>query len=261
MTKIQNITTSPITAIEALSKNPDNEDLELIGFESLVNVSKSLANAIKAGLINENYSFSRVFGYEKNFYYIIECVSKEKVTNYERGIGYVYQKDGKTFLKRIIPIVNGKNAVNCISSSSCGLLSFDCCKDDCVVLYSAIPHSFIESLPMDNSVICCLSQFLPQPVQVQEHSILGRLEDTIQSISLEDQSFIEKIINSISKYTKQIKLKVSKLSLKRTECEIIDLIPTNNIKAKKGSLYYDESDNNLKLYDGESWKVIAFVED
>lgn len=260
MTKIQKITTSPTTAIEALSKNPDSEDLELVGHEPLVNVSKSLASAVKAGVLNSDNSFAKVFGYDTSFFYIIECVTKEKVTSYERGIATIYEKDNRTFLKRQIPIVNGTNSSQCISSSSCGLTPFSCCDSDCTVLYSCSPHTFIESLCLDNCVLATHTAFVPQPLQVQENSFLGRLDDKLQSIPLDNGNFIEKIVKYIGNFTKQIKLKTSKLSLNRLEPQVIDMVPTSNVKAKKGSLYYDESDDKLKIYDGEKWKTIAFIE-
>lgn len=259
--KIQNITTSPVTAIEALSKNQNSEDLELVGHEPLVNVSKVLASAVKSGAINQNFTFAKIFGYNTSFYYIIECVTKEKVTSYERGIGYIYEKDNRTFLKRQIPIVNGKNTKECIPSSSCGLSHFNCCDSDCTVLYSCVPHTFIESLCLDNCVLASSNPFLPQPIQVQQNSFLGRLDDNLTSVSLDNESFIEKIIKHISSFTKQIKLKTSKLSLKRVEPEVIDMIPTSNIKAKRGSVYYDESDDTIKVYNGQSWKTVAFLKD
>jgi hypothetical protein len=259
--KHQNIKTSPITAIEALTTSPDNQDLELIGQSPLVNVSKALASAVKAGVINDSISFSKIFGYETNFYYIIECVTNEKVTSYERGIGYIYQQDNRTFLKREIPIANGKNAAQCISSSSCGTATFNCCDSDCTVLYSCVPHSLVECFPFDNTILASQSRFTPQPVSLQQNCLLGRLDDNLQSIPLDNETFIDKIVNAISKFTKQIKLKTSKLSLKRIECETIDLLATSNIRAKKGSLYYDESDDTIKVYNGNEWKTIAFVKD
>lgn len=259
--KIQNIQTSPITAIEALTNSSDNQDLELIGNCSLSNISKGLANAVKAGLINDDHTFLKVFGPNVNFFYIIECICKEKVQSYERGIGYIYQQDNKTFLKRVLPIVNGKNPSEVIPSYSCGILPFSCCSNDCTILYSTLPHTFIESLPLDNCVLANHTAFIPQPIQIQENSILGRLDNNLASISLDNENFIEKIIGHISKFAKQIKLKTSKLSLKRVESEIIDMIPTSNIKAKKGSIYYDESDDTIKVYNGQSWKTIAFLKD
>lgn len=262
MTKIQKITTSPTTAIEALSKSPDSEDLELVGHEPLVNISKSLASAVKAGLVNSDHSFAKVFGYDTSFYYIIECINKEKVTSYERGIATIYQKDNRTFLKRQIPIVNGRNKNEIISSTTCGAIDFSCCSNDCTIIYSTLPHTFIESLPTENCVIGSTQRaFIPQPIEVQQNSFLGRLDDHLQSIPLDNENFIEKIIKYIGSFTKQIKLKASKLSLKRVEPEVIDMIPTSNIKAKKGSFYYDESDDKLKVYDGEKWKTIAFVKE
>jgi hypothetical protein len=102
---------------------------------------------------------------------------------------------------------------------------------------------------------------VPQPVQIQQNSFLSRLDGDIESVDFEDDRLVDKITKIIAKFTKQLKLKTSKLTLKRIEPETIDMVPTSNVKAKRGSLYYDEQDDTLKIYNGQSWKTIAFLKD
>lgn len=247
------------TAIEALGNNPDNSDLELIGIEPLKKVLPSLKAAIEADGINDSCKFVEVFGLDNNFFYIIECVSDNKVCGYERGIGSIYTKDNRTFLNRKRIFVYGNNSLECAVSKDNVPKPFVCNCD--TYIYSSIPPTYLESLVVENSVLCSSMSCLPYPVNMTEDSLLARISDTIESVSFKDDRLISKIINTIATFGKQLKLKTSKLSLKRVEPEVIDMVPTSNIKAKRGSIYYDESDNKLKLYDGEQWKVIAFTEE
>lgn len=256
---ISNLTIKAQTAIEALGNSPDNIDLELIGIEPLKKVLPSLKAAVEANGINDSCRFVEVFGLDTNFFYIIESVHDNKVCGYERGIGCIYLKNDKYFLNRKRIFVYGNNSVECAVSRDNVPKSFAC---NCnTYIYSTIPPTYLESLAVDNSVLCSSMSSLPHPVGMVEDSLLARMSDKIESISFKDDRLVSKIINIIATFGKQLKLKTTKLSLKRVEPEVIDMVPTSNIKAKRGSLYYDESDNKLKLYDGEQWKVISFTEE
>lgn len=256
------VETSQITAMEALGNCLDNTDLELLGTLALKDHSSLLKQAVESNTLNDNYTVKNVFGLNTKFFYIIESISNETVNFYERGVGYAYEKDGRVFLKRDLPIVNGKNRVEVMPVIDNVPFPFSCCGQDCkTVIYSTVPPSYIECIPYDNCVITSSVNLLPQPVQLQKDSFLARLDNNIESVSLEDNRLIDKITNLITKFSKQIKLQTSKLSLKRLESEVIDLVPSSNPKAKKGSLCYDESSNTIKVYDGQSWKTLAFLEE
>lgn len=257
---IDHLKTNKKTAIELLKNNPNSLDLELIGNKDLPRYSKNY----EYSELSEDLLFKNVFGTHTNFIYVIQsvCCSTNSVCLYERGVGYIYENNGSYFLKRTISFVRGKNHSDCSVNYSNTPLDFYCSSESkYTILTSSLPYTYLESLVVPNSVLCSSDMCLPQPVTIKENSFLVRFDERIESVEFEDDRLIDKITKIISKFTKQLKLKASKLSLKRVEPEIIDMVPTSNVKAKRGSLYYDESDNKLKLYDGQQWKTIAFTEE
>lgn len=247
-----------------LKRNTNSADYQLAGFSDLGKYSTIFEASIKGGDLNETSTFKNVFGLNVNFCYVIQsvCLKTNQPILYERGVGYIYESDGLVFLKRVLPLFKGKSQGECVVNYSGLPLDFNCSNEDCYsYLTSTLPVSYFESLVVPNSVLCSSSPLVPQPVQLQNNSFLSRLDGDIESVDFEDDRLVDKIAKLISRFTKQLKLKTSKLSLKRVEPEVVDMVPTSNVKAKRGSLYYDESDDALKLYDGEKWKTIAFLKD
>lgn len=256
---INHLKISHLVAIEAVRNNSENNDLELVGIEPIKSISPSLKSAVEAGGIAENNKFLNIFEVDTNFFYILESIVNDTVYYYERGIASIYHHNDKTFLKRIRIFVSGNNSAEATASHdgiprniNCGLNT---------LVYSSIPPTYLEAISPEHCVLCSSISNLPNPVHIDNNSLLGRWDDTIQSISFNDDRLIDKFLYIVSSFAKQLKLKTSKLSLKRVEPEVIDMIPTSNVKAKKGSLYYDESDDTLKLYNGEKWRTIAFVKE
>lgn len=261
---IDHLKTTNQTAIELLSRSGDNLDYQLAGVADLAKYSTLFETSIKTGQLNDNATFKNIFGPNVNFYYAIQsvCLKTQTPTLYERGVGYIYEKDNSFFLKRVLPVFRGKNQVECYVNYTGLPIDFNCSNESCYTyITSTLPFSYFECLVVPNSVMCSSSPLVPQPIQLSPNSFLSRLDGDIESVEFEDDRLIDKIAKIISKFTKQLKFKTSKLSLKRVESEVIDIIPTSNVKAKRGSLYYDESDNKLKLYDGEKWKTIEFSKD
>jgi hypothetical protein len=249
------------TSIEVLKKCSDSNDLELVGICELSCCSQAFKNAVESKYINEDCCFNKNFDDDCSFFYFIEAVKNGSIVYYERGIASIYSKDGRTFLNRHTPLVYGENSNKAVVIKDGIGFPFNYNDDTKLVLYSTVPHSFLECLALDHSIIGCSDPFFARPIQLEQNSILARFDDDIEGVGLDDNRLIDKLINAFAKFTKQIKLKTSKLSLKRLECETIDLLSTSNIKAKKGSLYYDESDDTIKVYNGNEWKTIAFVKD
>lgn len=258
---IDHVKTSPITAMEALSNCNEIQDLELIGTLPLRNHSKLLQQAIDSNTLNDQFTIKNVFGLNTNFFYIIESIKNEQVNFYERGIGYAYEVDSRVFLKRIAPLANGKNRLECLPVRDNVCFPFSCCGESKSVVYSSVPPTYIESLVVENSVLCSSLSCIPQPVHMSKNSFLVRFDDNIECAPLNDDRLIDKIVDLVSKFTKQLTLKTTKLVTKRAQFELLDLVPSNNPKAKKGSLYYDESTDTIKVYNGQSWKTVAFLQD
>jgi hypothetical protein len=244
-----------------LKRCTDCADLELVGISDLSCCSIAFKNAIACNHINNSFCFSKNFDENDSFFYYIEAIKNERIVYYERGVGSIYLKDGRTFLNRHSPFAHGENANRLVPVKDGIGFPFNYYDDTKLVLYSTMPHSFFECLILDHSIIGCSDPCRPQPIQLKENSFLSRLDGDIESVDFEDDRLVDKITKIIAKFTKQLKLKTSKLTLKRIEPETIDMVPTSNVKAKRGSLYYDEQDDTLKIYNGQSWKTIAFLKD
>ena len=118
---IKQLTIKKNIAIEAVKYCPASEDLELVGTKPLKNYSDQLKYAIDAGSITDATNFKDTFGYNNNFFYVLEVVNNQVVDGYERGVGYIYEKDGRTLLKRIAPLYSGKNSADCsVCRDICG---------------------------------------------------------------------------------------------------------------------------------------------
>lgn len=258
---INHLKTSLTTAIEALTKSHLNSDLQLIGHLPLKQACNVLKQAIDSSQLSEDHSFKKLFGLETNFFYIIEQICNDCVNYCERGIGYIYENNDGVFLKRLLPISHGEN-LRSLKPILDGIgFPFTCDHNHHLIIYSSIPTSYLECLAVENCVITSSSPGLPQPINLPNNSFLGRLENSIEAISFSDNRLINKITELISNFKNQLKLQTAKLTAKRAEFSIIDIVATKDPKAKKGSLCYDEESNSLRFYDGNSWRTILLSKD
>lgn len=259
MNKRMNLKTSISTAIE-LGKHCSDNTIELLGIEPLKQVNKPLYYAVCNGDINCNNTFKSTFGPDVLFFYSIEQTKDNIVTKFERGIGYYFEKDNIQYIKRHIPIAMGNNSQDStICTGSCA--HFDCSDCEHLVVYSTVPTSYAECLIHANSIITSVSPFRPHSFVLENNSVVGRLDGNVQSLSLENKGFIESLISSISKFTKQIVLKASKLDIKKLACYTLHLNKTSKSSSKAGDIIYDEADDNLKYYDGTNWRILSWIKD
>lgn len=254
-------------AIEVAANNPNNTDLELIGLSELEHCD-IFKEVLRSNSIDSSHLLRNSIGLNNYFYYSIECIPNNKKNKHncvrggcvsERGVGYLYEQDNKFFLKREIPVSNTYADGNTVNNTLGNPQHFICCDDSYTVLITAVlPTTVLEALVIPHSALVSgENSFIPAPVQIKENSFLARLADNIQSLSFSSEHFINIIISIISNFSKQLKLKTSKLTVKRVETNIIDIKPSNSHKAVRGSLCYDEQSNKLKFYDGEKWKQIV----
>ena len=254
-----NLKTSPITAIESAKPALDN-DLELLGIDKLALVNHSLHCAIKNGNVCCDHTFSNIFGLDVSFFYVIELVKNNKVIQYERGIGHLLFINDHYILKRKLPIVAGSDASN-IAICYNGGVPFSPKDDEHLIVYSTLPLSYAECLAQPNSIISSIAPFCPCPIAINNNCLVGRLDDdNLSSIPISQPSFINKIIDGICDFSKQISLKTSKLDAKRLATQVLQFSPVNNPSAKEGSVIYDKNDKKLKFYNGKEWKSLVCEE-
>jgi hypothetical protein len=255
-----NLKKSKSLTIESGTQCNKKSDIKLCGLANLSNVNRSISSAIQSGSINEDSLLSKSYDIGERFFYVAQKVKDNITIISERGIGYLYNdNDGCTYLKRETHICfyTENNPNPSISKAPIDLYNDD---GGIIVISSTIPPTYVEALYTDNCVMASSDPFTPLPVVLNEYSLLGRLNDGIESLSLNNKDFLEILVNAICSFTKQLILKTSKLDVKRLSTPILQLIPSNNPQVKRGSLVYDDNTNTLKYYDGEKWQELVCKE-
>jgi hypothetical protein len=256
-----NLKIAKIPTIELGCQCPKKADIKLLGISDLSKVNDSFRLALECKSITIDNLLSSVYDFDTKFFYVIEKVKDNVQSIRERGIGYLYKQDEDIYLKREQPICfnlnNDNNNYPCVNGPT------DFIKDDedtFILISSTVPPTYIENLYTSNCLITSSSPFYPQPIEIQPNSLVGRLQGDLQSLSLDDEDFVDSLIDCLSSFTKQLKLKTSKLDVKRLGTPLLQFTPTKNPQAKKGCLYYDEDTDLLKYFDGSRWRELTWKE-
>ena len=253
--------TSKTPAIEKAKGVPFSSDMELLGTEALSEFPEFKIPIGNGDLSSQKNSFLSVYGTDCKFFYAVE-VKSDSIGFVERGLGYVEQHDGKFFLKRNRPFYYIENG-NAVPSTKPRPIAAD---DELqVIAASYAPTTYMELLTDANALITSTSPHLPTSVVVDNHSLLGRLDGDIESLKISDifneGRISELALNAITEHTKNLILKSSKVNVKRLTTNDLQFYPQKSAPERKGFLYYDESDNCLKFYDGNGWRIIMWQED
>jgi hypothetical protein len=253
--------TSKTPALERAKGVPFSPDIELLGTEALSEFPEFKLSISNGDISSTKNSFLSVYGTDCKFFYSVE-IKSDSIGFIERGLGYVEQHDGKFFLKRNRPFYYIENG-NAISLTKPRPIAADDSLQ--VIAASYAPTTYIELLTDANALITSTSPHLPTSVVVDNHSLLGRLDGEIESLKISDivnEGRISEIaLNAIKQHTKNLILKSSKVDVKRLTTNDLQLHPQKSAPERKGVLYYDESENCLKYYDGEKWRTLTWTED
>jgi len=249
---MMNLKTSKVPAIELGISNLSNSDLELKGTEALRQYNSSLIPP------ESDISFKNLFGFDCNFFYKVDLITNNKVTKSEYGIGHLISSGDSVILKRELPmyLYSNDRVVPCHN----GPHHFITEGNDYLTIYSTTPSSYIELLANSNCVIASSEPFSPSPIPVENNSLLGRLDDNVQSIPFSSlfshPELIAAILEVITTYSKQLSLRTSKLDAKKISTDSLQLNTNDKLMDKKGTLGFDGK--NLKFYDGEVWRVLEW---
>lgn len=251
--------TSQVQAIERALPLKDSKDLELLGTEALC-ISPDYKRLIDSNRISSSQnSFLSIFGLDTKFFYSV-TFSCEQHGFTERGLGYIYENEGKFFLKRFRPFYlienNSVAPVNTPRPITCSALH-----DDYVVASSYAPSTFTEVLTEPHSIITNEQNHLPTSVVLQQNSLLGRHTDGVESIPIDTLVNEEMARKSVTEYSKNLSLKSSKVDVKRLSTQDLQLNPRSSAPERKGVLYYDDNDDCLKYYDGTAWRLLVWKQD
>ncbi len=161
--------------VSAAEKTKEIDSLLLLGCENC-KVYKS---------DNPDVDLRNLYEPEKNIFYKIAVTKNELSNSYEEyGVGEIVITKEQFFLKRknILKIVNIHHTFGATESSSRFVSEIDLPEDHSILVFSYLPEDYRSLLSLDHSVICSEDEFSANPVQLEENTLLGRLNNRLQSI-------------------------------------------------------------------------------
>ena len=216
------IKTTLTVAYEAARNNEKHACLTLLGTEALYNEYPDLQ---RAKITSSTHSFLSIYDLENSFYYRIDRIHNSESIAHEIGVGELVEKDGLILLKRTQPLY--VQAVGEERRVAYGTKPINLTTDDLILVTSYIPTNIIEALPDPHMIITSINDHHPHPLKVEENSVVGRLEDTIESIKISDLPCVAPTYANVDEAPKI-----------------------------KGSIIYSEEWDCLKYYNGTEWRSI-----
>lgn len=248
------------TIIELASGNQSNYNLTLLGTEAIADYAKDVEYAISTNqIVPSESTFKKNYTEEDKFFYLAQRIDINKGPELtEVGVGQLIS--GGKEIRRIRPIYYFRNSDKPSPSLNGPLEFFEDRDDKYVIVKNYLPTNIAEMFIQTNSVIVSGNEeYVPKAIEVKKNSILGRKDEEIESITIEEISSLG--IEAIQKYTKQLILKSSQINVRKIKTKQLLLEPSASPDAKRGTIFYDESEDTLMYYTGESWRTLAWKED
>ena len=285
---IQTIKTANSACVSSLTPVTGSSDLK-IGCVSVLEKYKDEYAVYAKALPHPKDSV----GLNQRFFYKVQHYefrhNKKSLLVGERGVGEIYQKKKDFFLKRHFAIGIFDN-VSSYRPRDGNPLEFSAA-DDYFVLESYKPADYHEALASPYSVLCSIEQNTPSPVELQEKTLLGRLDDRIQSIDAEE---LRQILNGDTDTYLKLTDKELEHAFKGIKKIIFDTFKENNTaivtksqkidlltehssvaapvlqakpeytdkkkpsKPRAGMIIFNKDKKAFEGYDGKTWKRLSW---
>ena len=207
---------------------------------------------------------------ESLFFYKIEqfdhqTYPKRELVLSEEGMG-IFKKGKKyPYMVRETPKIQYTKENGRLHSIDGKLLSFD--SDQHLIVTTRVPESHEQLYAIEDCVICSSAPYTPNPVYLDENTVLGKVDGTIQDISGEKlarvlgkegfQSSFKKndlpLISSSSKF--ELSGKNSLIICNTIVLKSIRSRPTN---AQPGQLIYNSRKKCFEGFDGMKWRTLQW---
>lgn len=162
------------------------------------------------------------------FFYKIQATKNEVDFSYEEdGVGHIEKKGKNKILVRDRAFYYYSKKEGLSRARNDKVNNILCSEDEYLIVSTSIPDDYKKLFSIENSVMCCTDTFCPTPVELQEGTLLGKLDDIIQSI---DQN------------------------------ELWSILLKNNRKPVEGSIRYNKKDKCFEGYTGEQWRALMWGE-
>lgn len=201
----------------------------------------------------------------QQFFYYIKQYDGDIIAS-ERGIGELVKVDGEFFLDRNRAISYYDGTYH--ATSRPGVLYFFDPAYPTATVESYIPEDYAQTLLSPHSVLCSIESNVPSPVELQNNTLLGRMDDRIQSIDAQELREIlgEQIIAAVADTRTPVNLRSPVLNLNKNHsyistyyvhCKPVygDLKPPN---PQRGAIIFNDKTGSFAGYDGKKWRTLAW---
>ena len=218
------------------------------------------------GILPEDISLRKSFDLETEFFYTIENFDSEeiktrKLAQYERGLAHIEKSGNKLVLVRDVSIETKEILQNCGTSD--GFLKFP--DETYLVVGSYIPNNYQDLYIQDNSVVCSTAPRTPSPVEIQENSLLGRLEGEIQSVSSSELALIlttDFTVDSLQHNSRPLLIASDHVEVTNEKAKLAAshfvLKPKQSKPRNRqaGSIIFNQKTKSLEFFNGDGWVKI-----
>lgn len=221
--------TQTIAYEAAKNYTPIKNSLKLQGTESLYASFPALQHA---SITSKTNAFITVYDFDHDFYYRIDRLVGSESVAHEIGIGYISEHNGNIIFSRSQPMYVQAIGEEKRTAYGTRPLNLKVC-DDTIMVTSYIPTNIIEALPDPNMIITSLGDHFPHPLKVEKQSVVGRLTDTIESISIAD---LAKLVSGSSLVAPPL---------------------TEEIVPELGTIVFDTDTSCLCYWNGKGWVQLS----
>lgn len=251
----------------------NSTDILLLGLGSGSGVQTDFTSDLN-NLTENSGLLQQIYPENKSFPYVIQqydnisefSITSRVLLKEEQGIGKIQKNGNNYYLKRDYPLryYNGNDyyasygsAVNFLNQGTFIIASF-------------VPSQYNDALFYENSVLCSNEYRGPLCVDLPPSSVLGRINDNIQSLDsnelrqiLTDAIVREIIESSTGNYTflcQTLNLANSNSRLSSAALQARPVYNNSNRPApQRGSIIYNDQTNRFEGYDGTSWRPFAWA--
>lgn len=258
----QKKTMRPSRFAVAYAKPTDTLDLQLFDLDEFKKHKNEYTHCI-----TDDFLLQKCIPVKQNFFYIAEqcdCAHHTRtVTFYEKGVGELYKKGRKFFLKRERATYFNDAGTGEYQAPPYSFHDFD--KDSHIIIRSIIPDQYLELFAYPYSVLCCIEPYTPTPVELEESSVIGRLNDQVQSIDKDELRQIltdQNIVGAVQDNQDNLLLNSKIVDLVNRESRLstpvihIKAVHNNSQKPQKpvrGSLIFNDETGNFEGFNGNEW--------
>jgi len=247
----------PCNLISPCRRIPHSEDFEIL------DCSYFEKTECQYPICNNDHCLSTL-PEKQNFFYKLTLFKEGGPVISERGIGEIYSYGGdKTALKREFATKmidsRGEHTIHDNKPIELDIQS------DYFVVQSHIPQTLHDAMVTPNSVLCTVDRFDPTPVELEDNTVLGRLNNKVQSIDgAELRSILtdERIVSAITESQKPLTLTSDRFEIagsqSRVTCGHLFIRPGERPSTPTvGFLHYNDGLDCLEIFTSQGWRSVT----